>query len=160
MLINEYRKMWNFKILAVVIAVGIAMFFSGPVSQMNLEKNLPLFETVEASIGTEFRQKYGKELDAGEMEEIKELAQAKSEALNEEVMKAFPEIPSGRSFPQSPPVIITKRPTVPTAGFPLLRPFSGIWECSGWDSCFIRNTRNTTFRQRSRNTTNSSTAVI
>lgn len=92
MLINEYRKMWNFKILAVVIAVGIAMFFSGPVSQMNLEKSLPLFETVEASIGTEFRQKYGKELDAGEMEEIKELAQAKSEALNEEVMKAFPEI--------------------------------------------------------------------
>lgn len=91
MLINEYRKIWNWRVLTVILVIGTVLFFSGPMSQMNL-KNLPLFETVEVTVGTELREQYGKELDAGEIEEIKIIAQEKKDQLNEKVMQAFSQL--------------------------------------------------------------------
>ena len=91
MLIYEVKKMLNWRVLLLVVMAGIVLMYSGPFSQMNL-KHLPLFETVEAQVGSQFRQMYGKEYDAEEIAEIEIMKQNLQVELEKSIMKKYPQI--------------------------------------------------------------------
>lgn len=89
MVINELRKIYSPRILLLLAVVGCVLFYSWVIGQMNLS-HLPLFETVEAELGSDFTARYGVTWEDAELSEIRDMAKEKTAALNRRVTAAYP----------------------------------------------------------------------
>lgn len=97
MIWNEFKKIWNIRILLLILVVGGIRFYFGPVGQMNLNY-LPLWETVDVTVGAEIQRNYGNELDASEIDEIRGLLAGAESDLETKVAEQFPEMQRDYGF--------------------------------------------------------------
>ncbi|MDE5965241.1 MAG: hypothetical protein K2G89_00185 [Lachnospiraceae bacterium] len=88
---NELKKIWNVRMTLLLLLVSVTLFYTWIIGQMNLHY-LPLFETVDATLGAKLLEQFGTTIDADELEQVAALKEGVRQDFEEKVSAAYPQL--------------------------------------------------------------------